>query len=236
MIVKQAEKDLQKLKEKLLQLALDKENRESVIDAFAQQEQNERDFAESVDNLRELGQCFWRFAEVEPILNTVLRKFEEIMEKKRRQLALYVKQVQGQFVLIADQIEVQRKQFMKVDEHLRREQAFRDKVFKREMYEVMGLIEEYEALKVFKGQQPEDDTNYSELLPDLDYVFQNLINAQLNLDTLVIFTDRDQPMSMSLINEMKDENKMRVIDVQRKTAKGVLKRFYKNMKGAEKGV
>ena len=91
MIVKQAGKDLLKLKEKLLQLALDKEKRESVNDAFAQQEQNERDFAESVDNLRELGQCFWRFAEVEPILNTVLIKFEEIMEKKRRQLALYIK-------------------------------------------------------------------------------------------------------------------------------------------------
>ncbi len=100
----------------------------------------------------------------------------------------------------------------------------------------MGLIEEYEKLKVFKGVQPEDDTNYSELLPDLDYVFQNLVNAQLNLDTLVIFTDRDQPMSMSLINGMKDENKMRIIDVQRRTAKGVLKRFYKNMKGAEKEV
>lgn len=104
MIVKQAERDLLKLKEKLLQQALDKERRVVPPDADEQQKVNDLDFNESIENLKNLGQCFWRFVEVEPILTTVLNKFENLMEKKRVQLAHYVRQVQGQFVLISDRI------------------------------------------------------------------------------------------------------------------------------------
>lgn len=91
MIVKQAERDLLKLKEKLLQQALDKERRRVSPDANEQQKINDLDFNEGIQNLKCLGQCFWRFVEVEPILTTVLNQFENLMEKKRVQLSHYVR-------------------------------------------------------------------------------------------------------------------------------------------------
>ena len=57
-----------------------------------------------------------------------------------------------------------------VEEHLRREEAFRKKVFNRETGEVMRLIEEYEKMQFDHLHRGTEELRYSELVPDLKYI------------------------------------------------------------------
>ena len=43
-----------------------------------------------------------------------------------------------------------------------------------------------------------------------------------------MFADRDQPMNIGVINDMKEEKEQRVRDIQRLTAKRIVKRYYVN--------
>ena len=66
------------------------------------------------------------------MFDAVVKNLIGIMEKRRRQLNFYVDQIRGQFGMIAERIAKQREQFETVNEHLRREEEFRQKVFNRE--------------------------------------------------------------------------------------------------------
>ena len=67
-------------------------------------------------------------------------KVEAVREKKRRSLELYVQQVDGQFQLIRERVAEQKESFLAIEDHLRKEEEFRRKVFNRETSEVMKLI------------------------------------------------------------------------------------------------
>ena len=54
--------------------------------------------------MKRLGKCFWRFDGVEPALDSALQSLRDVMERKRRQFSLYVRQVQGQFELAAERV------------------------------------------------------------------------------------------------------------------------------------
>ena len=237
-MVRQIAKDLKKFKEDLLQSELDKENREKAINADDEQLELEQDFRDALNDIKRLGNCFWRFQEVEPVFDSVVKNLIGIMEKRRRQLNFYVDQIRGQFGMIAERIAKQREQFETVNEHLRREEEFRQKVFNRETKEVMRLVREYEMLVQQHTPlvEPRKDLHYSELLPDLTYIQQQLENAQLNIDLLRVFNEPERPADFRIVEDAKNERVLRQRKIQVNTAKRVLKRFWVDTRGrVEKG-
>ena len=92
----------------------------------------------------------------------------------------------------------------------------------------MRLIEEYEALRPLEGNPKKLDLRYSELLPDLEYIQKQLENAQVNLETLAIYADREQPANLHIIHDVNDEKIKRTRAIQLNTAKRVVKRFFIN--------
>lgn len=56
------------------------------------------------NNLRKLAGCFWRFTDVNKMVEDVIKTFEAIIEKHKRSLTLFIGQVRGQFELISDAV------------------------------------------------------------------------------------------------------------------------------------
>ena len=132
--------------------------------------QNDLDFSQALADVVKLGQCFWRFPQIDPVIKTVVSTLHEVMEKKKRQLKLYLRQVQGQFDIIKERVAQQRSQFSVIETHLRREEEFRQKVFNRETTEVMKLIEEYEKMAILQQEKANKEFRYSDLMPDLAFI------------------------------------------------------------------
>ena len=121
-----------------------------------------------IKDLQKLAGCFWRFPQAERILNDVVKMLESVSERKRRQLALYVRQVQGQFDLIADDIAKREEISRNLVDHLRREEEFRQKVLNRENYEVLKLIEEFEMMPTVGKEKMLQHLEYSDLTKEIE--------------------------------------------------------------------
>lgn len=70
-----------------------KERRQVAKNAKEEQVLNDLDYEEAQSNLFELGQCFWRFAEVKPMLDQILNDFTQVLARQSRQIKLYVTEV-----------------------------------------------------------------------------------------------------------------------------------------------
>lgn len=53
------------------------------------------DFREAIGDIVRLAKCFWRFEDVEPVFQTVMKNFSAIMEKRRRSMDFYISQIDG---------------------------------------------------------------------------------------------------------------------------------------------
>ena len=55
-----------------------------MLNAEEEQLELEQDFYEAMNDINKLGKCFWRFQEVEPVFESVMKNLMEIMEKRKR--------------------------------------------------------------------------------------------------------------------------------------------------------
>lgn len=92
-IIRQIEKDINRFKEDILASNLQREKRPKPLTAEDEQKQNEVDFQEAMGDIRKLGKCFWRFPQVEPVINAVITNLSQIIERNKRQLMLILRQV-----------------------------------------------------------------------------------------------------------------------------------------------
>lgn len=144
MLIQQIETDLMVLQADLEQQAMTTESQPLPVDAKEQQEKDEELFHQTLDNVEQVGKCFWRFDQVTTVLKSLRETLKRIIERKNRQIELFQEQVKGQFDIINDRIQAQRTIFERVELHLKSEMAFREKVLDRERNQVMRLIEEWE--------------------------------------------------------------------------------------------
>ena len=138
------------------------------------------------------------------------------MDRKNRQIKFFEEQVRGQFQQIEDRVGEQMKIFAKVEDHLRKEIAFRQKVFSRQKGEVIKLIEEFEEQEYDVADDKEQiDTalwDYSDLLSDLKVVQQSLATTHLDMRMLAISTDFSS-FSLSVIPAARAERQKRTRDI-----------------------
>ena len=76
----------------------------------------------------------------------------------------------------------------------------------------MRLIQEYEKLEHTKGSKKVPaDINYSNIGKDLEYIGHQLECAQMNLDNLKVFTEKEDMASLHIIQDVRDEKAARTI-------------------------
>lgn len=83
-MIKQVEKDILVVREQLLQLEMERTSRPDPVDALQQQKQDMVEFDASVNCLRVLSKCFWRFEQATPVFKEMEDALVSLMDRKTR--------------------------------------------------------------------------------------------------------------------------------------------------------